>query len=250
MSRVLRIAAAAGVLAAAGCAPQGSEQQLFKNTLVMGIDVSGSFRAHYDEAIEFAAYYLYGHLNGLGELRQPTAVFVGSVGGERAGEVKSFHPIHDFTGKSVQQITADLRKWFPAEDRVTDFNTFFDRAATMVKRQNLVLAPLNIVIVSDGVPDVRAARGDTLGPYQRLNVSPLEYLSRSTTVRLLYPTPTVAVNWERGVERRRVRLWTVDAQVMSGWRTQLVPGAPPQAQDKLWTWMHDNVDFRVRARIL
>lgn len=245
-------AALAATLLAAGavaCAPAESEAP-FRNTLVMGVDVSGSFRGHYNDAIEFAAYYLYGHLNGLGELREPTAVFVGSVGGERPGEVKSFHPIHDFTGKSVERIAADLRSWFPPEDDVTDFNTFFDRAATLVKRQNLILAPLNIVLVSDGVPDVRAARGDTLGPYQRLNVQPLEFLSRSTTIRLLYPTPTVAVNWERGVERRRVRLWTVDAQVMGGWRAQLEPGRPPEAQEKLWSWMHDNVDFRVRARII
>jgi hypothetical protein len=81
-------------------------------------------------------------------------------------------------------------------------------------------------------------------------VTPLEFLSRSTTVRLLYPTPTVAVNWERGVDRRRVRLWTVDAQVMAGWRAQLAPGAPPEAQAGLWKWIADNVDFRVRARVL
>jgi hypothetical protein len=83
-----------------------------------------------------------------------------------------------------------------------------------------------------------------------VKVGPLEYLSRSTTVRLLYPTPTVAVRWERGVERNRVRLWTVDAQVMAGWREQMVPGAPLDAQERLWKWIADNVDFRVRARVL
>lgn len=237
---------AAGVLA---CAPAESAGPA-RNTLVVGVDVSGSFQHHYDDAIDFAAHYIYGHLNGLGRLQTPTAVFVGSVGGEQEGEVKSFHPIHDFTGKSIEQIAADLRQWFPPQDQVTDFNTFFDRAATLVKRQNLVLAPLNIVLVSDGVPDVPRSRRDTLGPYERLNVAPLEFLSRSTTVRLLYPTPTVAVNWERGVERRRVRLWTVDAQVMEGWRQQLVPREPPETQDNLWKWIYDNVDFRVRARII
>jgi hypothetical protein len=177
-------------------------------------------------------------------------VFVGSVGGERAGEVKSFHPIHDFQGKSVEEIAANLREWFPRQDHVTDFNTFFDRAATLVKRQNLVLAPLEVVILTDALPDVPATPGDTLGPYRQVKVGPLEYLSRSTTVRLLYPSPTVAVKWERGVERRRVRLWTVDAQVMEGWRDQVTPGAPPESQDDLWKWISDNVDFRVRARVL
>lgn len=236
-------------LALAACAPAQSGTPP-RNTLVVGIDVSGSFRRHYDDAIDFAAHYLYGHLNALGGLRAPTAVFVGSVGGERAGEVKSFHPIHDFQGKGVADIAASLREWFPQQDQVTDFNTFFDRAATLVKRQNLVLAPLEVVILTDALPDVPATPGDTLGPYRQVQVGPLEYLSRSTTVRLLYPTPTVAVNWERGVDRRRVRLWTVDAQVMEGWRGQLTPGAPPEAQDGLWKWISDNVDFRVRARVL
>ena len=247
--RLVLAAVASAVAGLTGCAPAESGTTP-RNTLVMGIDVSGSFRQHYADGIEFAAYYLYGHLNGLGGLRTPTAVFVGSVGGEEAGEVKSFHPIHDFQGKSVQEIAASLREWFPPQDQVTDFNTFFDRAATLIKRQNLVLAPLNVVIVSDAVPDVPAAPGDTLGPYAQVKVGPLEYLSRSTTVRLLYPTPSVAVRWERGVDRNRVRLWTVDAQVMAGWREQMVPGAPPDAQERLWKWIADNVDFRVRARVL
>jgi hypothetical protein len=240
---------ARATLVLAACAPAQSGEPP-RNTLVVGIDVSGSFRRHSADAIDFAAHYVYGHLNGLGGLRPPTAMFVGSVGGERAGEVKSFHPIHDFQGKSVEEIAASLREWFPERDQVTDFNVFLDRAATLVKRQNLVLAPLDVVILTDGLPDVPATPGDTLGPYRQIKVGPLEYLSRSTTVRLLYPTPTVAVSWERGVERRRVRLWTVDAQVMAGWRAQLAPGAPPEDQAALWKWIADNVDFRVRARVL
>jgi hypothetical protein len=133
---------------------------------------------------------------------------------------------------------------------VTDFNVFLDRAATLVKRQNLVLAPLEVVILTDGLPDVPRTPGDSLGPYRQIKLGPLEFLSRSTTVRLLYPTPTVAVSWERAVERRRVRLWTVDAQVMAGWRDQMTPGAPLDQQSGLWKWVADNVDFRVRARVL
>jgi len=244
-------ALAAALLAAPSCAPPQS-QSTPRNTLVLGIDVSGSFRdRHYDDAIDFAAYYLYGHLHALGGLRKPTAVFVGSVGGDKLGEVKSFHPIEDFQDKSIEQLSQDLRTWFPPEDALTDFNPFFDRVATLVKRQNLVLAPLNIVVLSDGLPDVgRAYPQDTLGPYGHINVGPLEYLSRNVTVRLLYASPTTGARWERNITRHRVRLWTQDDQVMAGWHTQLAAGEPPEAQDKLWSWISDNVDFRVRARIL
>lgn len=241
--------AAAGLVAAVACVPSHSEAPP-KHTLILGIDVSGSFRHSYEDAIDFAAYYLYGHLNGLGELRIPTTLFVTAVGGRHAGEMKPFLPIHDFQGKGVEQIAADLREWFPIQDSYTDFNPFFDRTATHIKRQNLVLTPLSIILLSDGLPDMPASGSDTLGPYEAISLEPLEYLSRNTTVRLLYPTPTIAVRWERAIERRRVRLWTQDAQVMSGWRAQLVPDLPPEAQDALWTWMKDNVDFRVRARIL
>lgn len=246
-----RLAGAVLATAALGCAPS-QEQAPPKNTLVLGIDVSGSFRAvSYDDAIEFAAYYLYGHLNSMGELRPPTAVFVGSVGGERLGEVKAFHPIHDLRGKSVEELVADLREWFPPEDQLTEFNAFFERTSTLVKRQNLILAPLNIVILSDGVPDIaRGVRANSETPYAQLDLAPLEYLSRSVTVRLLYPTPTVAVRWEQNVERRRVRLWTVDREVMAGWRDQVTSAFPADSQDELWTWIKDIVDFRVRARIL
>lgn len=246
-----RLLLAAAVLAAAACAPSDSSAPP-KNTLVVGLDVSGSFRrAHYDDAVEFAANYLYGHLHGLGGLRVPTALFVGSVGGSRPGEVKAFHPIHDLKSKSVAEIAQDLRAWFPPEDALTDFNAFFDRVATLVKRQNLVLAPLDIVVLTDGVPDASPGfHPDSLGPYAKLDLDPLEYISRSVTVRLLYPTPTVAVGWERGVARRRVRLWTVAGEVMEGWREQLAPDSSPDHQDALWSWVKDNVDFRVRVRVL
>ncbi|MBI4500499.1 MAG: hypothetical protein HY700_05000 [Gemmatimonadetes bacterium] len=245
------LSAAVLLAAAVACAPPQSAAPP-KNVMVIGIDVSGSFRAsHYQDAIDFAAYYIYGHMRGLGGLRQPTAVFVGSVGGEALDEVKSFHPIHDFEGKSVEQIRADLQTWFPPNDRLTDYNAFFDRIATLVKRQNLVLAPLNILVLTDGIPDLmRRAGKDSASAYASLKVDALEFLSRNVTVRLLYPTPTVAVGWERGLKRDRVRLWTLDAQVMEGWRAQVSADLPADAQSRLWRWMDDNVDFRVRSSIL
>ena len=115
--RHARIAALAGAALLLACA--GSEQSEARpaaSTLVLGIDVSGSFRDAqlYDDAIDFEAHYIYAHLNGLGGLRTPTALFVASVGGARPGEPKPFHPINDFQGRSVGQIAADLRAWFPS----------------------------------------------------------------------------------------------------------------------------------------
>ncbi len=236
----------------ASCLPEGGTQRM-RSTLVIGIDVSGSFRAtgNYEEAIDFAAHYLYGHLNGLGELRVPSAVFVGSVGGARVGEPKSFQPIHAFQGKDIEEIKGQLGEFFQPEDTFTDFNSFFERVATLIKRQGLVLTPLNVVILSDGIPDYTGrASSETTSAYAKIDLGPLEYLARSVTIRLLYGSPTASVAWEREIPRQRVRMWTVDDQVMSGWRDQAVPDLEIYAQGRLWDWIRDNIDFGVRSRRL
>jgi len=251
VSRPRTWAAAATAALLAGCTAGDQPAKPANSTLVIGIDVSGSFRDSrlYDDAVQFAAYYIYAHLNGLDGLKVPTAVFVGSVGGERPGEPKAFHPINDFQGRTVEQIAADLRAWFPSEDAYTDFNAFFHRVSSLVKERGLILAPLNVVVLSDGVPDVPPGARLVAGqdPYGRIDVSPLEYLSRSVTVRLLYASPTVGDNWKRKIARKRVRMWTEEAQVMAGWHTQFKPDLPPEEQHTLWKWVQDNVDFRVRA---
>ncbi len=233
--------------AISGCTPASDSPRVPKYTMVIGIDVSGSFlrSGRYDDAVRFAAHYIYAHLNGFGDLRVPSAVFVGSVGGTRPGEAKTFHPIHDFQGKNPEQIDADLRVWFPPEDNLTDFNTFFLQVSDLVKQRGLILSPLNVVLFSDGIPDLTADEEAT-NRYSTLDVSPLEYLSRSVTVRLLYPDPTVAADWRRSVPRQRVRLWTQDAEVMDGWTAQLQANLTLEEQDGLWNWISDNVDFRVR----
>jgi hypothetical protein len=246
----------AACLAAAlvACVPaEGNERVNPRSTIVIGLDVSGSFRqsGHFDDAVEFAAHYLYAHMNGYGNLRVPTNVFVGTLGGVRPGEAKVFHPIQDLTGKSVEEIARDLRAWFPETDPITDFNAFFERVAVHIKRQNLVLAPLNIVMFSDGVPDYPTRRRtppESL--YARIDVDPLEYLSRSVTVRLLYAEPTVAQKWGRHVERKRVRIWTQEADVMLGWRRHNELAVPIASRDSLWSWMSNIVDFRVRRGVL
>lgn len=248
-----RLGALAATALLVGCAKpeQAAETRPAASTLVVGIDVSGSFRDArlYDDAVEFAARYLYAHLNALGGLRAPTALFVGSIGGARPGEPKPFHPINDFQGRTVDQIAADLRTWFPPMDAYTDFNAFFDRVSGLIKERGLILAPLNVVLLSDGVPDVtpgtRLPAGES--PYARIDLTPLEYLSRSVTVRLLYASPTVGEDWKRLVRRKRVRLWTEEAQVMQGWHMQEQPGVPLERQAALWKWVQDNVDFRVRT---
>lgn len=252
--RAFRTVLAAAALAV-GCAPPAEQAGKPANwTMVIGIDVSGSFRDSrlYDDAIDFAALYIYAHLNGLGGLRVPTSLFVSSVGGVRAGEPKSFHPINDFQGRTPEQIAADIRAWFPQTDPYTDFNAFFDRVAVLVKERGLILAPLNVVVLSDGVPDVPPGTHLAAGqnPYARINLSPLEFLSRSVTVRLLYASPTVGDNWKRLIKHKRVRMWAQEAQVMAGWHKQFKPGVPLARQDDLWKWVQDNVDFRARAGML
>ena len=243
------------VAAAAACSPGApqeggsKESRVARSTLVIGIDVSGSFRSkgRYESSIDFTANYLYAHLHGLGGLKQPTAVFVGSFGGERPQETKSFQPIHTFQNMSVEQIAAYLRREYPARDGLTDFNPFFDRVATLVKRQNLVLSPINIIMLTDGIPDTPSERNDSLSKYKKIDVSKLEYLSKNITVRVLYPRPTVAVHWEKQIPRRRVRMWTVDDEVMATWRKHHRSGVPAEDQAELWKWINDNVDFKVRS---
>jgi hypothetical protein len=248
------LAVAAPLLAAAACIPAEVDQEP-RLTLFIGIDVSGSFQntGNFDDALRFAAHYIYGHLQGLGELEEPAVLFVGSIGGERPGETKSFHPIHDFQGKGVDEIQEDLQRWFQPDDAFTDFNPFFERVATFVKRRNLVLKPITIVVISDGIPDVTArlaGAGADDERFGKISLEPLEFLSRNVTLRLLYTSPQVAVRWEQEVPRRRVRMWTVDDEVMDGWSSQIAPGRALEQQEALWTWIKENVDFRVRRRLI
>jgi hypothetical protein len=262
MSSRMRFAALAAMALLVGCSPSGSREgesgrgakqagdpRIARSTLVIGVDVSGSFKrdGRYDSAVSFVANYLYAHLHGLGGLKQPTAVFVGSIGGERPFETKAFQPIHTFQSMSIAQIEAYLRKEYPARDGLTEFSPFFNRVSLLIKRQNLVLSPINVVLLTDGLPDTPAAKGDSLGPYKKIDLSQLEYLSKNVTLRVLYPDPTTAVRWENVIPRRRVRMWTVANQVMETWVRHHKAGAPPEAQTALWKWIKDNVDFPVRS---
>lgn len=246
--RALAAALGAAVLFAAAL-PAGAAP---RPTLFVGLDTSGSFRGEYDNAVSFLAWYLYGHLNGLGGLTPPRELFVAAIGGREGSEPKAFHPVHDFASKSIAQIEADLRAWFRPTDSLTDFNVFFRQVARVAKERNLLLAPITVLVVSDGVPDVPVAGVLAGSPamYERIDLGALEYLSRNLTVRLAYASPKVGEHWRKRVPRQRVRLWTVEAEVMKGWRSQLRPELEPAGQDLFWKWVRDNVDFRVRSRAL
>jgi hypothetical protein len=235
----------------AGCTQEAAQTHKPHNTLFIGVDASGSFKnsGYYDNALLFLAHYIYGHLHALGGLDKPQAMFVASVGGKDLREPKSFHPIHDFETKDIPQIEAELRKWFPPADRVTDFNPFFAEVARITKERNLVLAPINVMIITDGVPDA-ATSGSTAGSqalYEKIDLKPLEYLSRNVTLRLAYISPKVGDHWRRHVPRERVRLWTVDGEVMKTWREKLEPNRELGDQARFWKWLQDTVDYRVRS---
>lgn len=244
--------AAAAVLLTAVAAAAGGPDRASRHTLFVGVDTSGSFlKGGYDDAMTFLAHYLYGHLNGLGGLPRPRELFVAGIGGRATDEPKAFHPIHDFVDKDVAQIEADLRRWFPAQDTLTDFNAFFRQVARLARERNLVLTPITVMVVSDGIPDVPAAKARPGSPeaYRTIDLSELEYLSRSVTVRLTYASPKVGDQWRRLVPRQRVRFWAVEREVMAGWRNQMAADVDLAAQDRLWQWVKANVDYRVRRGI-
>jgi hypothetical protein len=249
-SLAVRLVAVAllGTVVAVSAAPT-EESKAPRSTLFVGIDTSGSFRGAYDDALAFVAHYLYGHLHELGGMSKPRDLFVTAIGGKDNNEPKSFHPIHEFNNKDVRQLEVDLRKWFPPSDTLTDFNVFFQHVARTVKERNLVLAPITVMVLSDGVPDVPGMKFGTPASYQQIDLSPLDYLSKSVTVRLVYASPKVGDNWRKLVKRDRVRFWAVEHDVMKGWRAQMKPDTDLGRQDRFWKWVKDNVDYRVRRGV-
>jgi hypothetical protein len=220
-------------------------------TMFVGVDISGSFMntGYYEDALDFLAYYLYSHLNGIGGLEIPNALFVSSIGGDNADEPKTFFPIQTFEHKSIEEIRATLQKLFPRNksNPFTDYNAFFEQCANTVKNKNLVLRPISIVMLSDGIPDV-VKDGKT--NYRSLDVQPLEKLARNVTIRLLYTDAVVGANWQKQVKRKRVKVWTQDARVMVSWKDPkiFIPQTTIEEQPHFYDWIKDNVDFGVRAR--
>jgi hypothetical protein len=254
-STILWILTAALALSLSGCdlvgksnAAAGPSPRL---SMFVGVDISGSFMngPYFDDSIDFLAHYIYCHLNGVGGLEKPNALFVSSIGGARADEPKTFYPIQTFENKSVGEIKATLHEMFPKDrpNPFTDYNAFFEQVAYTVRSKNLVLRPVAVVMVSDGIPDVKR---DGATGYDSIVVKPLERLARSVTVRLLYTNAVVGKSWQTQVKRKRVKVWTQDAEVMVSWNDEkiMVPDASLEAQPHFFGWVRDNVDFGVRAR--
>ena len=235
----------------AGCGDPSRRPGRQRSAVFIGVDVSGSFynSPYYPDALEFLSYYIHGNLNGVGGRMPPKDLFVGAVGGQSVAEAKSFRPIHDFQDKTVEEIQAELTSGLTVTpDGLSDFNIFFSQVAEIARKRNMSLVPIQIFIISDGVPALPGKDGKPdIGDYKNIDLSPVEYLSRNVTVRLLYPGPVIANRWETEIRRQRARMWTVDHQVMTGWKAQVQAGTPPEQQDRLWKWIEDNVDYRVKA---
>jgi hypothetical protein len=220
--------------------------------MFVGVDVSGSFLEgkHYEDSLEFMAHYLYGHLNGSDGLEVPHSLFVGSLGGTKGGEPKTFYPIQTFQHASIQEIRAQLKEMFPRSkaNPITDYNAFFEHIAETLKNRKLILKPVSIVLLSDGRPDFPGVKGEAA--FRKLNFQPLEMLSRNVTVRLLYTDAVTGGHWQNKIPRKRVKVWTQDANVMKSWKDEKIflPGKPFAKQKRFFDWVKDNVDFGVRAQ--
>lgn len=243
--------ATAGMFLLSGCSYLNEKPQP-RLVLFVGVDISGSFikTPKFDDSLDFLAHYLYAHLNGLGDLEVPGALFVGSLGGAKAGQPKAFYPIETFQNKSVTEIEGKLKEIFPKNkiDPWTDYNAFLEQVSETVKDRKMVLKPVEVVMLTDGEVDVRTKNGRH--DYRGIDLYPLEKLSRNITVRLLYPDPEVAKKWENIIPRRRVKVWTQPAEVMATWKDPgiYLPDQPMEKQDKFLHWVKDNVDFGVRMK--
>ena len=220
--------------------------------MFVGVDISGSFMGgrYFDDSIHFLAYYIHAHLNGYGGAEVPHSLFVGSIGGEKQDEAKTLYPIQTFQDRTIEQIEAQLREIFPKRrvNKFTDFNSFFEQVSDMVDTRKLILKPISIVLLTDGVPDLGGnSRSEK---FRNLKLKPLERLSRNITLRVLYTDAVTAKSWRDEVPRKRVKIWTQDAVVMAEWNNPktMLPGKPFAEQEKFFAWLKDNVDFQPRLR--
>ncbi len=238
-------------LLTSGCLTTGEKKP--RLCMYIGVYISGSFAksSYFEDSLDFLAHYIYSHLNGLGELERPQTLFVSSIGGASADEPKTFYPIQTFQNKSVEDIRARLTEIFPRQkvNRFTDYNAFFEQVALHIKNKNLLLRPISIVMLSDGIPDIS---NKDATPFESLAVKPLETLSRNVTLRLLYTDAVVATRWQTEVKRKRVKVWTQDAEVMLTWKDPdiFLPETPLKSQERFFSWLKDNVNFGVRARVV
>ncbi|MEZ4741183.1 MAG: hypothetical protein R3B45_01850 [Bdellovibrionota bacterium] len=228
---------------------KGSDGHKGRLVMFIGVDISGSFQKdkYYTDSLEFLANYIYAHLNGFGKLESPHSLFVGSIGGAKINEAKTFFPIHSFEHLDIPSIHKKLKEIFPENvtNPMTDYNSFFKQVAEYVESKNLVLRPISILMLTDGIPD-----SPKKGDFRSLNLEPLEYIARNITLRVLYTSANVGKNWRTKVKRQRVKIWTQDANVMKDWNAPhiFIPNKPFNEQLRFFNWINDNIDFKVRLR--
>ena len=256
-----RISAYSAALVLVLCLTSCSTEELFEGffteeqprlVLFVGVDISGSFLKgkYFDDSLHFLAHYLYSHLQGVGGMEQPKELFVGSIGGSNIGEAKTLFPIQTFEYLTITEIHAKLKEIFPKNkvNEFTDFNAFFHHISETVTNRKLILRPLAIVLISDGIPDVPKA--DRSEAFKTIILKPLENLSRNIVIRLLYTDAQTGDQWTSLVPRRRVKILTQDAVVMKEWRGSsiMIPGKNFEDQDRFFDWVENQVDFPVRLR--
>ena len=246
---------AAALLLTPACSPssKAAKPEAPRLVLFIGVDISGSFMRetpYYDDALQFLAHYIYGHLHGLGGLEVPHSLFVGTIGGVKKDEPKTLYPIQTFEHRSVEQIEAQLRELFPKrqENPFTDFNAYFEQVADQIAARKLILKPVSIVLLTDGKPDLGGA--SQREKFRSIALKPLENLSRNITLRVLYTDAVTAKSWRDEVPRRRVKVWTQDALVMAEWKDPKIflADRPLAEQDRFFGWVRSNVDFQPRLQ--
>lgn len=220
--------------------------------MVVGIDISGSFLRgkYFKDSLDFLAHYLYAHLKGYGGLAVPHSLFVGSIGGAQPDEAKTFYPMQIFQYKDLDGIKKEMHRIFASkkQNANTDYNAFFKQVADLVKNRRLVLRPISIIMLSDGIPDTKISKDTNV--YRTINFSPLENLARNVTIRLLYTNAVVGNNWRNTIPRQRVKVWTQDAEVMLNWKNSdvLISETKFSEQKKFFAWIKDLVDFNPRTK--
>lgn len=243
----------ASFLTSAAWAAKETEEPV-KGNMVMfvGVDISGSYKntPYYEDSIKFLAYYLYGHLHAIEGLEPLNSLFVGSIGGAKPDEPKTFHPIQTFAYKNVEEIEAELHKIFPKKitNKFTDYNAFFKQVTEFAKNKKVVMKPITVVMLSDGIPDAPKVNGKH--DYRYFDLKPMENLSRNVTIRLLYTSAVVGSDWQNKVPRKRIKIWTQDAVVMAGWKAPdiMLAGKPFTEQKRFFSWVKDNVDFPIGVK--
>jgi len=257
----LRISAYSVALVLVLCLSSCNTEELFEGwftenqprlVMFVGVDISGSFLKgkYFNDSLHFLANYLYAHINGVQGLEVPKELFVGSIGGSNVGEAKTLFPIQTFEYLTIPEIHAKLKEIFPKSkvNEFTDFNAFFHHIGETVTNRKLILRPLAIVLISDGIPDVPEANRDEA--FKTIVLKPLENLSRNIVIRLLYTDAQTGDQWSSLVPRRRVKILTQDAVVMKEWRDPsiMISGKNFEDQDRFFDWVKDQVDFPVRLR--